>query len=238
MRRSRSRSFTLIELLVVIAIISILMTLLLPSLQSAKAMAKGIKCTSQLRQSITGSLNYSNDYNNFIPIKVAVGASWLPWSKWMCDSGYLNQTSMICPSGATVPSTLASQFFYGTYGINFGQDFSSVSSGINDLFGSCLAVAGNAKAISLNQAKNHSKLVIYADTAVTWDGTYPGYSNWQFNLLQQSGDKASAYLIHANGNAPGVAYLDGHAGSTFAKELSLNSKLKIYTSDKLLSISF
>ena len=49
-RAKRSTAFTLIELLVVIAIIAILAALLLPALQSAKEMAKSIKCLGNLKQ--------------------------------------------------------------------------------------------------------------------------------------------------------------------------------------------
>jgi len=66
-----SRGFTLIELLVVIAIIALLVSILLPSLNRAKELAKRVTCASSLN-SIGKSCNlYSGDYAgcfpNFLP---------------------------------------------------------------------------------------------------------------------------------------------------------------------------
>lgn len=61
------QGFTLIELLVVIAIISLLVSILLPSLQSAKELAGRIVCTSNLRNLGLGYGYYSGDYNDYIP---------------------------------------------------------------------------------------------------------------------------------------------------------------------------
>lgn len=56
------KGFTLIELLVVIAIISILATILLPSLQQARDLARKTACANNTKQCLTGLLMYASDY--------------------------------------------------------------------------------------------------------------------------------------------------------------------------------
>lgn len=59
--------FTLIELLVVIAIISLLVAILLPSLQKARDHAKTITCLSQVRTFGFAFNAYLDDYDRCLP---------------------------------------------------------------------------------------------------------------------------------------------------------------------------
>ncbi|MEM8681409.1 MAG: DUF1559 domain-containing protein, partial [Planctomycetota bacterium] len=90
--RPQSRGFTLVELLVVIAIIGILVSLLLPAVQSAREAARRGQCINQLRQLGLAALNYESARSEFPPATVMAGRfpaknlDPLAWNKWLADA--------------------------------------------------------------------------------------------------------------------------------------------------------
>ncbi len=62
-----NRAFTLVELLVVVAIMTLLLALLLPSLNAARDQARKLQCTNNLRSLVVTTIYYANDNRFFGP---------------------------------------------------------------------------------------------------------------------------------------------------------------------------
>ncbi len=70
--------FTLTELLVIVAIISILLSLLLPSLHRAKESGRSVICKNNLHQLMVGMVLYADDNNDYLPWPGGVDRNLLP----------------------------------------------------------------------------------------------------------------------------------------------------------------
>lgn len=64
---SPRKAFTLIELLVVIAIIALLAAILFPVFSRAREQARRASCSSNLRQIGLGMMQYTQDYDEYLP---------------------------------------------------------------------------------------------------------------------------------------------------------------------------
>ena len=136
------KGITLIELLVVIGIVSILVALLLPAVQSARASARRLQCGNNLRQLGIALHQYQADYQVFPPGQTGLGHSLfvaiLPYIEQNAMQNVFNFTvnpiyealnltaaktqitAFLCPAEVTVKS------YYGktSYAGNFGSSLS------------------------------------------------------------------------------------------------------------------
>ena len=99
----RARGFTLIELLVVIAIISLLASILLPSLSRARNLACRVTCASNLKQIGLCWRMYWNEHKNHIPARLPGGpdVGWFDWGG--VDTGSLHSQAS-SPESRTLAS--------------------------------------------------------------------------------------------------------------------------------------
>jgi prepilin-type N-terminal cleavage/methylation domain-containing protein/prepilin-type processing-associated H-X9-DG protein len=117
-RKDQDKGFTLIELLVVIAIISLLMSILLPSLNKAKEHAKQIQCISNLRQFGIMYEMYTQANDESLP------GGWNSGRMWIVDlmPYYKGENEIrLCPKAKTLLQEVADNApgvftAWGTYG--------------------------------------------------------------------------------------------------------------------------
>jgi prepilin-type processing-associated H-X9-DG protein/prepilin-type N-terminal cleavage/methylation domain-containing protein len=114
-----SKAFTLIELLVVIAIISLLVSILIPSLQKAKELAKGVVCMSNARSLSLSITLYTDMYNETLP-NCDAGGFFCHWSFKLVQAGVLDSARGTAFQGAWLSGTPSSAFV-GIQVVNAGQ---------------------------------------------------------------------------------------------------------------------
>lgn len=141
----KSQGFTLIELLVVIAIISLLVSILLPSLQTARDLARSVVCASKMRDFGTAGAVYVSENDDWLPYawdNTTHGGFWCAPCGWATIYGlgldieasvsFTNQRWQtlakqqhlyLCPSiTSQMPQLYFDIYSYGM-NINFGMNY-------------------------------------------------------------------------------------------------------------------
>ena len=123
MKHTFRSAFTLIELLVVIAIIAILAAILFPVFGRARENARKSSCLSNLKQIGLGFAQYTQDYDESLPIRALVQPAntvAIPQKgHWAAINPYVKSIQLYqCPSDTVAPDPDAFDVGYTDYSYN------------------------------------------------------------------------------------------------------------------------
>ena len=112
--------FTLIEALVVISVISILTSLLLPSLSKAKERIKAINCLNNQKQCGLAIQSYMSDFSFYF-----YSANGSKWTSQLINNGYIKNGDILCCPAEKINRYADSSGGWYTYGAIYTNDASS-----------------------------------------------------------------------------------------------------------------
>jgi prepilin-type N-terminal cleavage/methylation domain-containing protein/prepilin-type processing-associated H-X9-DG protein len=198
------RGFTLIELLVVIAIIAVLISLLLPAVQSAREAARRSQCTNNMKQIALAMLNYENAQGS-LPEGISQNGSQdagsgcnyntantpRGWGALAFALGFMEQTNIYNSLNFSFASGGAFAPFSHAGAVNSTATVIVVSSYV------CPDDQGwqQVAATSLNRYSQTS----YFPSGGTWNtlGYYSGPDCWQNDVGNGAFDDSTAYKVSA-----------------------------------------
>lgn len=225
--RDTGHGFTLIELLVVLAIVSLLVSILLPSLNGARSQARLIRCESNLKSLATAWIGYVDNCGGRFYQRPNANVNYGGWRGLKDEKGWwprpLNPyvglpdangvtegTAKVfsCPSDrGGIPDSYFFEKVYRAHGTSYQTNIFLIGPDSCKPFSSCTekldrAIAAKLPNLNISRVAGHSRLVLIGDYGWVnqWDPTPFRYRQWK--------DQCE---WHGKPDHHSIAFLDGHA---------------------------
>lgn len=203
-----NQAFTLIELLVVIAILSLLVSILMPSLAKARELARTTQCMSNLRYTAYAGIMYAQDNNEYYPPTYEAPY----WWTWRLGARYLGlaeeetgRVNEIMEMETTILTCPTGRERFPEIGLESGRTYAS-----NYFIGRTIGpINGFARSELLREsnAEQPGATLFYADapfSASGWGSELPGFSKTLTSgILYWPG-------THLDETKTNIAFLDSH----------------------------
>lgn len=204
--------FTLIELLVVISIIALLISILLPALQTARESGRSLLCLNQLRQMAVMGNMYMTDsegrFSHHIWWHTANDAQ-PGMIEWLVEDHYKflrKDTLLTCP-------TIQGEWpAYDTYNrnrtLNYWLGYDSVEH------------RKDASPKRRAQIAQPSQMLYFTDGNLdSTDGAPAANGKWYFDSTTNGNPLRNPYRGYYHNGANNISHVDGHAGSLTRDEM-------------------
>lgn len=210
----RRKNFTLIELLVVIAVIAILVSVLLPALNSARKKGQAIGCVNNLSQLMKGHFMYADAQDQWMIGSQAYQAgtrTQLGWAYFIVSAfRYVKKSVIRCNSNPILEPMLsyATDWSWRCYGMYAPKDRwtgTYYTDRIDETGDFAVSVDGT-RAFHLTKMKGPSRIFLLSDSGSF--ASSPGVASYKMHPTYSLENSSAIFLLHIN--RANLAFADGH----------------------------